>query len=471
VAAKRLPSFNDFSPVILKNDLRACLRVIADGEGKDNAIIGKWADLFFKSKKNKRSSTNIPATLSSTGLAQSQVRPFALTEFGRQVLKCKTPQEAAQTFCREMIEAKNGDLLLRAVRELTDRGDAVTKASLKAELRRLGIVGLSTNTTDHTTLLNWMRVASIVTGPPNGPQINDVVLKQLTGVSSAEQDAFEGLTLPQQLFLQVLRKRHETESGPFLVEGLLQELIEAYPHLFDEGQFAKQVRIPLVAEKWIQVTGLPTGGQGGKSGWVGGAELLLGIPIAKLIPDFDQVIPAHVRKRIRTPLKQILEWLEDTSDKNKRGLGLELLAVRMVLDLQLEPRDFRQESKDTAFAEVDVTAEGSHLLFSRWTFQCKNRPTANVGVSDVAKEVGVAIYMRAHVIVMVSMSGFTGVAHSYARQVTRATHLQFVFVPGSIVRGYLRGGAAVLWRHVLNSARAVMAEKRSQPVQLSEHKE
>jgi hypothetical protein len=170
-------------------------------------------------------------------------------------------------------------------------------------------------------------------------------------------------------------------------------------------------------------------------------------------------------------LHQILEWLGAT-DKHKRGLALELLALRMILDLRLEPRAFRLLSKETGFAEVDVSAEGAHLVFSRWTFQCKNRPEtkAKVGVSEVAKEVGIAVYMKAHVVAMVTTSGFTPKAYEYAREVSQATHLQFVFVSGDVVRRYLRNGAAALTRYVMDSAKAVMMEKRSQPVTIVEGK-
>src|SRR4030095_6387868 len=129
------------------------------------------------------------------------------------------------------------------------------------------------------------------------------------------------------------------------------------------------------------------------------------------------------------------------------------------------PRKFRELSSDTAFAEVDVSAEGAHLLFSRWTFQCKNLPKkTRVGVGDVAKEVGVAIYMRAHVVAMVTTSDFTPKAYDYAHEVTRGTQLPFVFISRGIVRKSLRGGPAVLWQHVTDNARTVMMEKRSQPM-------
>jgi hypothetical protein len=459
----RLPSFSDFSPEILGQDLRNCMSVIQQYAPDDAKVIEEWARLYFGGARNKRSSNNIPATLGSTGLIVRGVRPFTLTAFGQQVLNANSPTEAAEIFCKEIIEKQNGIKLIDAVRELVGRGVQVTKQSLKKELTRLGIGQLSTGTTDHTTLKNWMTVAGIFHGEKNKPQINDEVLKRLIGISGTEHDEFGGLSLAQQIFLELVRKQHEIDAGPFLISKLLDACLTSHSHLFSEDQFAREVRQPLVEGGWIIVNNLALGRQGGKSGRVSGTAKLLGIPLDRIVPDFSQVVPADLRKKIRTPLIQILKDLD--SNSHVGGIALELLALRMILDLRLEPRNFRLRSRDTAYAEVDVTAEGSHLLFSRWVFQCKRiKTTAKVGVSDVAKEVGIAVYTKAHVIAMVATTDFTADAYEYAREITKATHLQFLFLPKKAVERYLKEGQGFLLHYVMENAGKVMAEKRTQPV-------
>jgi Restriction endonuclease len=146
-------------------------------------------------------------------------------------------------------------------------------------------------------------------------------------------------------------------------------------------------------------------------------------------------------------------------------LGLELLVLRIILDLRLNPRGFRLRSKNTAYAEVDVAAEGDHLMFSRWTFQCKKiQQDNNVGLGDVAKEVGIAVYMKAHVIVMVSTGGFSSEALAYAREISQATPLQFLFLNGKVIRDYLENGPAALHNFVMSNATQVMLMKRAQPI-------
>jgi hypothetical protein len=457
---RRLPSFNDFSPAILKGDLRPCLQAIADGGGDDANVIEKWTRLYFGGKKNKRASTNIPATLRSTGMT-SGTRPMTLSAAGETVRLAPDAVEASRRFCTFLLKERNGLILVDALSALRVREEPITKQKLKAELEARGIEALSTNTTDHTTFKNWLAHAGLIdaSGTPN-----DAALKSSIGISATEADELKSITLPQQIFLNLLRREHEVGTGHFHAKDLLRSCLDTYPHLFDESQFAKQVREPLMSYGWIEAEGLAKGAQGGKSGRVKGTPKLLAIPIEQVVPDFEQVIPADLREKINRPLREISEDLF-SDNKHKAGLALELLALRMIMDLGLDPRHFRLRSAQTAFAEVDLIAEGMHLLFSRWTFQCKrNASGTKVGLSDVAKEVGIAVFAKAHVIVMVTTSQFSRDAINYAQEVTRTTPLQFVFVDGSVVKRYLRDGKAALLDYFIENSKNVMATKRSQPL-------
>lgn len=462
---KRIPSFNDFSPVILKQDIRTCLAAIRDAGGDDDAVISKWANQYFNGTKNGRSKTNIPATLRSTGLTTGK-RPMELSDFGRAVLDAPTALEATQRFCAGIIRDRNGDVLLSAVASLRKRNETISKESLKAELQLAGIEGLSTNTTDHTTLKNWFIEGQILAadGVPN-----DSLLKSLVGISAAEMDDWASLSLPQQLFLQQLIREHLVGSGPFLAKNLFRPCVEKYPHLFDGAQFARQITKPLVAGGWIEVSGLGGGAHGGKSGRICGTSKLLAIPIERAVPDFDSAVPAELRSKLNMPLEEIKQNLR-SKDKNVGGLALELLVLRMVIDLGLEPRNFRLRSAQSGHAEVDLLAEGAHLMFSRWTFQCKRyeKSTTKVGLSDVAKEVGIALYTKSHVIAMVTTSGFSADARKYADVMSEATSLQFLFIDGKAIDEYLSEGKERLLEHARENARNVMTRKRNQPIDDSE---
>jgi hypothetical protein len=240
----RLPSFNDFSPVILQGDLQSCLAVIRDSGGDDQLVHQAWAKLYFDGEQNKRSTTNIPATLRSTGL-RTDKRPLTLSVVGNQILDAASKEQAAIEFCAHLLREKNCKLVIEALNSLTMRKIPVTKASLKQELMKLGVTGLSNNTTDHSTFKNWLIHSGLVstTGAPI-----DAKIKAILGISGTEIDEFKSLSLGQQVFLHLLRKQYETASGPFPVNHLLRECMTNQPHLFDEAQFAKKVRTPLIRD-------------------------------------------------------------------------------------------------------------------------------------------------------------------------------------------------------------------------------
>jgi len=458
----RLPSFNDFSPGILSGRLRACLKAVEDCGGNDSDVVLAWAKMFFKGVPNKRSSTNIPATLRSVGLTTG-VRPMVLSDAGKIIASAASDKEAVKDFCAHLLREKNAKLLIEALASLRKRKLSITKPSLKKELVGLGVIGLANNTTDHSTLKNWMIAGGLVSS--DGEPI-DAEIKAILGISSTEIDAFKSLTLGQQVFLHLLRKQHETATGPFQVATLFRECMENQPHLFDDAQFAKKIRKPLSDGGWVTVSGLATGVHGGRSGQIEGTNKLLDIPLTEVLPDFDQVVPADLRSKLNTPLDELAVDLFGT-DTYKAGFALELLALRMIMDLGLEPRNFRLRSAQTAYAEVDLIAESSQLLFSRWTFQCKRygRETkTKLSLGDVAKEVGIAIFAKAHVVVMVTTTDFSKDARDYALEVTRATHLQFVFVDGALIDKYLKVGRDALWEHFLANAKVVMNTKREQPL-------
>lgn len=458
----RLPSFNDFSPGII-DDVRRPLEILQRLAPDLAAVVAEWDRAFFKSANNRRASTNIPATLTSLGLMTRN--PLALTDAGQTILEAPDGLDAARRLVQHIVSAHNGMAVIDAVRSLNTRGERVTKASLKQELEAVGITDLSNATTDHLTLLNWMIAAGLFARNAGAVlQPDEAVMKLVLGISDEERANFAELPLTQQIFLQVLRRVAETTGTAELpAKQVIDECLRDHRARFKEDQIRAKVINPLVDEGWIELshTAAPSG-RGGKSGSIRPSAKLLGIPIDAVLPDFDQIVPADLRAKIDLPRSEVQKLL-NSSQTYDRGLGLELLALKMIIDIGLEPRAFRLRSRDTAHAEVDLTAEGKNLLFSRWNFQCKC-VNSRVSLGDVAKEVGLAIYSKAHVVAVVTTSDFSGEALAYAREISAATHLQFLLVNGAVVRNYLDKGAGVLLDFVAANAASVMALKRSQPI-------
>lgn len=458
---RRLPSFNDFSPGII-GDVRRPLEILDRLAPDMSAIIAEWDRAFFGGAGNKRASTNIPATLTSLGLMTRS--PLGLTDAGKAILAAPDALEAARRIVRHIVDTRNGIAIIDAVRSLNSRGEQISKDSLKRELETIGIEGLSNATTDHTTLLNWMIEAGLFArqGRSN-PQPDEPAIKAALGISASERSSFAELALNQQIFLQVLRRAAEVNGGSRLpAKQIIDECLRDHRARFDDDQIRAKVIKPLADAGWLEVPAVAGIGRGGKSGIIIPSAKLLSIPIEALLPDFHQIVPADLRAKIDLPAVEVKRLL-GSSQTYDRGLGLELLALKMILDIGLEPRAFRLRSRDTAHAEVDLTAEGKNLLFSRWNFQCKC-VSGRVSLGDVAKEVGLAIYSKAHVVAVVTTSDFSSEAIAYAREITQATHLQFLFINGTVVRSYLDKGPVVLLDHVAANAASVMAQKRNQPI-------
>lgn len=455
----RLPSFNDFSPGILSNDVRRPLMIVRRFAGDRPRAVHEFATQFFGGAVNKRSTINVPATLTNTGLVDSE--SFTLTDFGNEVADQPTPQAAARAFIRRLILEQNGYLLIDAIRAVYQKRELGNrKKLLKQELELFG-VELSTATTDHTTLENWMVIAGVVEEEGQFRRPNDATLRELIGADADEIAQLLSIDPGHRLFLQILRRKTEiVPRGAALPKApLYEECLRTAPAWFIEDQLQQTLIEPLEQAGWIQASAA----RSGKGGDVRAADKLLRVPLDRILPHAFGFVPGDIRTQLNRPLADIKTLLYDQGSKHKRGLGLELLALHMLFDLGLEPRGFRLRAKETTYAEVDLLAEGRSLLFSRWVIQCKNYTTsARVDLGDVAKEAGIALHQRAHVVVVITTTDFTPDARKYAREMTRDTHLQFVLVDGDAVRAYLADGSSRLTQFFLDNAAHVMQIKREQ---------
>lgn len=454
---KRFPRFHDFSPAIFE-DIREPLLAVKKHAGDDDAVIDEICALKgWPSEKRKRAG-NVLITLRYNGLLDK-----TLTPLGESIASAATAEAAASRFCEHLLKNINGFALIEAIQALNRRAVLTSKRSIKEELGRVGI-RLATGATHHLILAMWLACCDVLRRDKGNYSVNDGALKKLIGIDSKEGAELDGLEVAQRLCLRILRRIAITEGTNLVpAKRIFDECLRDYPKFFVEDQMRRKVIEPLESGGWVKTSGLTTG-RGAKSGQVQATSKLLGIPVEAIVPGFDAAVPPDLRKRLDTPLTEIRAML-DSASTHDRGLGLELLVLRMILDLSLIPRGFRKRAKSTGGAEVDVVAEGKHLLFSRWMFQCKAfTARANVDIEDVAREVGIAIHAKAHVIAMVSTGGFTRGAYEFANEITSSTHLQFLFVDGKRVRDYLANGATRLIDHVLENAGEVLRKKGEQPL-------
>jgi len=264
---------------------------VVASQGDKPATVKQWADEIFDGTENKRSSTNIPATLNSTGLLNTT--DWTLTEIGERIAQAATSEVAVSLFAQHLLSELNGTIIIDAIRSLNLRGEDVTKASLKEELQSHGVDGLSTATTDHTTLQNWLVEAGVLASRKENFKPNDATLKNLLGISVDERAEIQSLTLPQQIFLSIFRRLVETEASHELPVSLVySECSRDFKGHFDDSQISSKVLQPLEASGWLKLANRTGKSSGGKSGTAVATAKLLGIPMSEVSPDFDAVIPA-----------------------------------------------------------------------------------------------------------------------------------------------------------------------------------
>lgn len=459
---KKLPAANEFSPGQIA--VHTVLALIGLHEGSREAIVEAIrAEYFSDSARSKSGQEQLVQQQKRAGnvlIGASQYGLFdlkanTLTELAQELLGTEDDEELHERLAGHILANLHGLEVLNAVRDLQERDEAVTKQSLQQELEQQGFI-LPRATTHHTKLLAWLRQAAVL-GASN--DIDDERVSELVGATVGVVDDWSGLSREQQLFLRSLKQMAETTDQAIPTRQVVDAVITEHGRVFVRtDNFASALYGPLHDGGWIEWSG--TGpGRGGKSGTVKPAEKLTATNL-DVLPQVEGVgIPSDLRPKLKTSLANIHADL-DSTDTYTKGVALELLALRMALDLSLRPVRLRERSSVTGGAEVDLIAEGVHLHFSRWLVQCKN--TRSVHVEDLAKELGMALLLKAHVIVMVTTGSFAKTVDVFAKELMESTAHQVVLVNGQVLRKYRDAGRLALLHHFGEHAEHAMRLKRAQ---------
>jgi hypothetical protein len=312
------------------------------------------------------------------------------------------------------------------------------------------------NTTDHLILLKWLREAKVL----DKYVIDEDVFARLAGITAQEEKEIVNLSRAQRAFLRVLKDFSEIHGkNPIPAKTVKDHCVLQYPGLLKGDRLADQVLEPLEVGGWLTRPSSSGEGRGAKSGRVAATDKLVGLKPEYLKAERSGGIPPEVRDKLNTPLEEIVRdlALEDTHIK---GLALEVLSVRLAYELGLTPLRFRERGRETQGAEVDMIAEGIHLHFSRWLFQCKN--TRTVSLAALAKEIGMAVLLKAHVIVLVTTGRFAETVREHADGLAETTPLQVVLIDGEVLKQYQERGATYLVHHFRTTAEGTMRLKRRQ---------
>jgi len=435
-------------PVREKDQLAEELRV---RYFSDSAL--KYSDPVRRLQEQTKRSNNVLIGLREYGLMDGNHASSLAKE-----LAPLDPEEQHAGLARHILVSLNGVDVLRAVLDLQTRREKVTKDSLVEELRSNFNFEMPRDTTKHLLMLKWLRKAGVL--PDSGYSIDEGRVKELAGIEIRPLDEWQSMPLAQRAFVQVLRRLGLAHDGAdHAVTAVMDQAELEYGRLYLGGRTAANVLAPLEALGWVETSG-STGGRGSKSGRVAPSQKLLDFDFELALGFSVPAIPADLRKMINRPLREIGADLDDP-DTYVAGLALELLTLRLVLALGLNPVEFRKRDYKTGGGEVDVLAEGVHLHFSRWLVQCKNQRAA-VTLSALAKEIGMSVLLHAHVIVIATTGRFAKSVLTYAEQVARTTALQVVLVDGVAIKSFLGGSDDVIKKHFRNAAAETLRLKSSQ---------
>jgi hypothetical protein len=458
----KLPAGQEFTPGQLDNDalsVRVVLDKIVEFNGSKvevvDWILARWIPETQSSQSVNRAN-NVLRGMRNYGLLTSLDDPLELTEVAESI---RTADSPVDEFAKHLITACFGLELLQFSIDVRRRDGIATNTTVLEELRQRQYQ-TSNGTTDHTKMRQWLQASGVVDySQKAGWVVDDVKLQSLVGVNEEDIIVWNSLTDLQRAAISILRKRDLGNKTAIPVKNLL-ELLRQYGVEFNEKQVVRQLTTPLVDSGLIEHELDRAGGRGSKSGSVyltdrGRAlkvDLIHGLKLG--------VVPPELQVGLNRSTADILDDL-DSSNTSVKGVALELLSLRMSADLGLIPADMRLRSAQTGGAEVDLVAEGAHLHFSRWLFQCKNQ-RSRVDLGVLAKELGMATLLRAQVVVIVTTSSFAKSVLEYSRRAAESTAIQVILIDGDALAEYKNGGVVSLRRRLHEFARDALSRKREQ---------
>jgi hypothetical protein len=457
----RLPFGGEFSPQQI--DLRTVLRIAAEHDGDRAGAAEAIRRAYFASaaqaskdpaEQQRKRAANVLIGLAAYGLYQDG----RLTELGRELAAAADDAALYETFALHVLRERHGLTVLSAVRNLMSRGDKTTKGSIATELRRLGMT-VPRAATHHLIEIAWLRKAGVFRAG-RGYAIDEARTAEVLGVSLATLGEWDQLKNPQRAILRTLKALSVVHgSEPQRAQRVVELAEREYGAIFGAGdQLRKQVFQPLEAGGWVTMS-QSSAGRGAKSGAIAPAPKLVELDLERMPSAVASDIPGDLWEKLTTPLQQIYEDL-DSENRHSKGIALEVLALRLAIDLGITPRRFRLRGTVTGGAEVDLIAEAAHLHFSRWLFQCKN--TRQVSVADLAKEIGMCVLLRGQVIVMVTTGRFADTVESHARMLAETTGYQAVLVDHSLLASYKARGPVALYEYFHEAASQTLMLKRGQ---------
>lgn len=412
-----IPVGTQFSPELL--DLEAFLHLVVtksgDHEALKSAVIAPPVRISPYAKPPTRRMRGLPLEAAvQYGLLEKGT--YEATALAKE-MSLLTGGALYERFARHILLSCGGLRVVQAAQQMRLDGLSVNGDSLARYLTEQGFRVIEHNTAINTMRM-WLGKAGVFPekGRTDGAWRPDgAVLERLVGMNDKVINALAALS-PQQVAFAITLARRAPKVTEDIPAAEIRDLAEATHDVrIGRGSLPNEVLRPLTDAGLITFN---TGGTaGGKTSTLRvtkkfNAEVLIPF-LEDTIADLDPTLAAYFNTRPKDIRKDL-----DAEDTYTRGKALEAYVVYLMRLLGLRFLGWRRRAQETGFSEVDVLMAGLlGNLPTTWQIQCKNTPSQQVRLEDVAREVGLLPLTKATHIMVVANTKYTGDARRYADEI------------------------------------------------------
>jgi len=424
-----IPVGTQFSPALIR--LSAFVSALVANSGNKTALeTAVWATNVritpAKVPTKRRKSLPIEAAV-QYGLLDSS---YKVTPLAQTLASLKEPEIYA-SFARHILLNCGGLRVLEGIEQMEADAERITGDTLAQYLSDQGF-----NVTVHNTAINSLRMWLAEAGlfPKHGAKSWDfdrLRREELVPLTGTQISILAGAGAGVHAFVRALCR--EAPDGWVLASNI-RDAAEAIDGVrIGRSSLPNEILKPLEEAGLIEYATEGTGS--GKSSklrtTVKFDKEILQPFVTTTVTHLDAVISDYYKRRSEDIYVDL-----DSSDTFIRGRALEAFAIMVMRKLGLRFVGWNKRAADsTAQAEVDVVLSGVlSAVPTRWQVQCKNTPSYNIGVRDVASEVGLLPISQATHILIIANTDFSGDAIFYANEVMRRTPISIYLLDKSDFR-------------------------------------
>jgi len=423
---------------VAQTPLARLLPILRQYQGDRKKLRGALASAFFKHTKSpEKIAGNTLIALHSHGIIDEKA---VLTSFGKTLIAL-APDKAQLEIARNILLNLGGFQVVETLREMKLGGHKLSLSALTDEMKKRGLK-VSSNSSDLSGICGWLQSAGVLKG---WDVVNDKY-SEIMGTATKTIDALKDLSVSQVGFLRAMLALNIQEFTNYIAVVKHAEALYPGQVTYNWKMLDKDILQPLEKAQLVEVQRAAKstdGARGGKPAEVKPTETFEKEVASPILESLFRNAGLKDLRMIRSiPLASLVADLKQNADLGKKGLALEVLAIRMCQLLDLEFMGWREtDDALSAGGEVDGMMHSARLVYSRWQIQCK--ATDKITYEMMAKEYGVSAVSLASVILIVSTGKMTPSAVKYRAHITQKTPINLIVIDGAALEEIVANPAAI----------------------------